>query len=221
MPVVTLAPADLRALPIFPLPNVALFPGATLPLHVFEQRYRDLVRDALAGNKALAIARLKPGFEARYEGRPAVFEVCGAGVIDGHRELSDGRYDILVRGVARVRIVHEHPPLQKYRLVNAELLTDLPSAPELAAAFHERLRALWPTLAVHLPEPARDLKLYTRDADNAGVLSDKLASSLFGDPELTQLLLAERDPTERLRIVTDALQEIAERLSERPKRTLN
>ena len=47
----SLSPSDLRALPIFPLPNAALFPGAGLPLHVFEPRYRHMVRDALAGNK--------------------------------------------------------------------------------------------------------------------------------------------------------------------------
>jgi Lon protease-like protein len=217
----TLEAADLRALPIFPLPNVALFPGATLPLHVFEQRYRDLVRDALAGNKALGIARLRPGFESSYEGRPAVFDVCGAGVIEGHRELVDGRYDIVVRGVARVRILNEHPPFQKYRLVNAELLVDLPIAPELAAAFHERLRALWPTLSPHLPESARNLASFCRGTEGTGELSDKLASSFFGDPELTQRLLDELDPTERLRIVTDALREISERLSTRPPRILN
>lgn len=216
----TLDPTDLRALPIFPLPNVALFPGALLPLHVFEPRYRDLVRDALAGSKAMAIARLKPGFEATYAERPAVFDVCGAGVIEDHRERDDGRYDILVRGAGRIRILNEHAPLQSYRLVNAELLTDLPTAPELALAFHERLRALWPTLAPHLPKGVRDLASFTRDADGAGSLSDKLAGSLFGEPELTQRLLEELDPAERLRIICDELEEVAERLQTR-RRTLN
>jgi Lon protease-like protein len=216
----TFDPTDLRALPIFPLPNAALFPGAALPLHVFEPRYRELVRDALAGSKALAIARLKPCYEASYAERPAVFDVCGAGFIEHHRELDDGRYDILVRGTARVRILNEHPPLQKYRLVNAVLLTDLPAAPELAVAFHERLRSLWPTLASHLPEPIRDLATFARASDGAGALSDKLAGSLLGDPELTQCLLTELDPVERLRIVCDALQEIADRLATR-RRTLN
>jgi Lon protease-like protein len=216
----TLDPADLRALPIFPLPNVALFPGAALPLHVFEPRYRDLVRDALAGSKALAIARLKPGYEASYAGRPAVFDVCGAGSIEQHREHGDGRYDILVRGVCRVRILNEHPPLQTYRLVNAEPLADLPHAPELAGAFHERLRALWPTLAPHLPEPIRDFGTFARGSDGAGALSDRLAGSLLGDPELTQRLLGELDPAERLRLVTDELQEIADRLATK-RRTLN
>ena len=217
----TLEAADLRALPIFPLPSAALFPGHGLPLHVFEPRYRDLVRDALSGNKALAIARLKPGFEANYEGRPAVFDVCGAGVIVDHRERDDGRYDILVRGVARIRILNEHPALQSYRLVNAELLSDLPASPELAAAFHERLRTIWPVLALHLPEGARDLGQFTRGAEGTGELSDRLAGSLFGDAELTQRLLAELDPAERLRLITDELQEIAGRPGARPRRPLN
>jgi Lon protease-like protein len=188
---------------------------------VFEPRYRELVRDALDGNKVMAVARLKVGFEDDYEGRPAVWDVCGAGHIVEHRKLADGRYDILVQGASRVRILNEHPPLQKYRLVNAELLADLPTAPELAAAFHERLRALWATLAPHLPEGARDLTHFTRGAEGAGMLSDRLAGSLLGDPDLTQRLLAELDPAERLRIVTDELQEITERLAARPARTLN
>jgi Lon protease-like protein len=217
----SLAPSDLRALPIFPLPNAALFPGAGLPLHVFEPRYRHMVRDALAGNKALAIARLKPGFESDYEGRPAVFDVCGAGVIVHHVERDDGRYDILVRGVARVRIVNEHAPLQTYRVVNAELLPDAPTDPELAAAFHERLRTLWPTLATNLPEGARELSTFTRGSEGAGMLSDRLAGALFGEPELTQRLLEELDPAERMSIITNELREISERLSTRPPKRMN
>jgi Lon protease-like protein len=216
-----LDPADLRALPIFPLPNVALFPGAALPLHVFEPRYRDLVRDALAGNRALAIARLKPGFESDYEGRPPVLPVCGAGVIEGYRELDDGRYDLLVRGVTRVRILHEYPPVQRYRVVIAEALADLETARELAAAFNERLRTVWPTLAPHLPAALRDLAALARDVEGAGTLSDRLAGTLFGEPEVTQRLLEELDPAERMRIVTDELQDIAERLAIPSKRTLN
>lgn len=221
MPSPKLEPADLRALPIFPLPSAALFPGTALPLHVFEPRYRDMVRDALAGSKALAIARLKPGFEASYAGRPAVFDVCGAGVIVDHRKLEDGRYDILVQGIARVRILNEHAPLQTYRLVNVELLEDLACSSELAAAFHERLRSIWPVLAPHLPRVTRDLAAFTQGAESAGVLSDRLAAVLFSDAELTQRLLAELDPAERMRLVTDELQEIAERLGARGVRTLN
>ena len=181
-----------------------------------------MVRDALAGNKALAIARLKPGFESNYEGRPAVFDVCGAGVIVHHVERDDGRYDILVRGVARVRIVNEHAPLQTYRLVNAELLPDTPTDPELAAAFHERLRTLWPALATNLPEGARESRdLHarrpkTRECSpiDSRERSSESPSSLSGSSRSSI-------PAERMSIITNELREISERLSTRPPRRMN
>src|SRR3954464_15915356 len=100
---------DLVELSIFPLPDGVLFPGAALPLHVFEPRYREMVREALDSRKMIAVARLKPGFERDYEGRPPVFEVCGVGVIESHTERNDGRFDLSLRGLARVRIVQELP----------------------------------------------------------------------------------------------------------------
>ena len=96
---------DLAELSIFPLPQVTLFPGGVLPLHVFEPRYRALVRAALAGRGLLAIARLKPGFESDYEGRPPVFEVCGVGAIETCSERDDGRFDLTLRG--RTRLIHQ------------------------------------------------------------------------------------------------------------------
>src|SRR5438445_1440036 len=95
----------LDALPIFPLPQTVLFPGALLPLHVFEPRYRALTRDVLAGRKLMGVARLKPGFEATYDGRPPVFSVCGVGIVTESVEHADGRFDLTLRGLSRVRIV--------------------------------------------------------------------------------------------------------------------
>src|SRR5262245_2358078 len=99
-----LAPDVLEQLPIFPLPHCVLLPGGLLPLHVFEARYRELTRDCLDGHRMMAIARLKPGYETEYDGRPPVHPSCGLGRIIASEELSDGRYHILLRGVARVRI---------------------------------------------------------------------------------------------------------------------
>jgi Lon protease-like protein len=101
---------DLAALPVFPLPNVVLFPGATLPLHVFEPRYRELTREVLAGRQLMAVARLQTGFEDDYEGRPPLFDVCGVGSVIDSVAHGDGRYDITLRGLARDRIVKELPP---------------------------------------------------------------------------------------------------------------
>jgi len=83
----TLAPPDpdaLSSLPMFPLPNCVLLPGGLLPLHVFEPRYRELTRDCLAGHQFMGIARLRPGFETTYYGRPPVYERFGVGNDVGH-----------------------------------------------------------------------------------------------------------------------------------------
>jgi Lon protease-like protein len=204
---------DLVELSIFPLPSVALFPGAALPLHVFEPRYRELVAHALAGRKILAVARLKPGFEGDYEGRPPVFDVCGVGVIESHNQRPDGRYDITLRGLSRVRILEELPPLQQYRQVRAELLRDTTAAQSLIAAWQLKLSTLWLQLSPHLPEPVRDLKALTRDAEDASAYTDRLAAALVADPEASQQLLAETDPAERLRLLTSRVQELVDALS--------
>jgi Lon protease-like protein len=201
-----LSEADARALSIFPLPAATLLPGALLPLHVFEQRYRELVRDALAGTKTLAVARLRPGFESDYEGRPPVFDVCGAGRIIEHAEHRDGRYDILLVGLARVRIVSELPPAQRYRVVRGEIMRDLPLDAAIASALESTIRTLWAKLGPELPEALRDLGEVTRGVEDAAAFADRLGAVLAGDAELGQTLLSEADPAERLRLIAERLQ---------------
>ena len=213
MPLPELEERDLAELSIFPLPNVALFPGAVLSLHVFEPRYRELVRDVLDGRQIMAAARLRPGFEGDYEGRPPIHEVCGVGVVESHSERPDGRFDITLRGLGRVRIVEELPPLRAFRQVRAELLREVTPDAALVAAWQRKLAALWEGLAPHLPEPVRDLRALTRGADDASAYSDRLAATLVADPEASQELLAEADPGERLRILTARVQELVDALS--------
>lgn len=207
--------ADLAQLSIFPLPTTTLFPGAALPLHVFEPRYRELVQDALGGRKIMAVARLKPGFEASYEGRPPVFDVCGVGFIESWSERRDGRFDLTLRGIARARIVEEHPPAQSFRRVRAERVVEPPVAPALLGAWQLKLRELWQLLAPHLPEPVHDLRALTRDALTASAYADRLAAALVADPDASYELLAEADAGERLRLLTARVQELVDALSPR------
>ena len=79
-----------------------LFPGALLPLHVFEPRYRAMVKDCLETHKAMAIALIRETGERDPHGHPAIEAVAGVGVIIDHAELPDGRYNILLQGRARV-----------------------------------------------------------------------------------------------------------------------
>src|SRR3569623_969418 len=146
----TLAPPDpdaLSSLPMFPLPNCVLLPGGLLPLHVFEPRYRELTRDCLAGHQFMGIARLRPGFETTYYGRPPVYERFGVGKIICCEELPDGRFALLLRGVARVELARELPSERAYRMVEARPLED--AAVDLAAAreHHHKLIQLCDRLA--------------------------------------------------------------------------
>jgi Lon protease-like protein len=94
-------------LPLFPLPTVVLFPNVFLPLHVFEPRYREMVADALAGDRMIGMVLLRPGWEHQYEGRPAVYPVGCSGVITHFEQLPDGRFNIVLRGLDRFRILEE------------------------------------------------------------------------------------------------------------------
>ena len=94
-------------IPVFPLPNVVLFANVFLPLHIFEPRYRAMVTDALAGDRIIGMVLLQPGYEPDYEGRPAVYPVGCAGVITHAEPLQDGRFNIVLRGIEKFRIVRE------------------------------------------------------------------------------------------------------------------
>ena len=94
-------------IPIFPLPNVVLFPNVFLPLHIFEPRYRKMVGDALASDRMIGMTLLKPGWEHEYEGRPPVYPTGCSGVITHVERLPDGRFNIVLRGIERFRILSE------------------------------------------------------------------------------------------------------------------
>jgi Lon protease-like protein len=94
-------------LPLFPLPNVVLFPNVFLPLHIFEPRYREMVADALSNDRMIGMVLLRSGWEPHYEGRPPVYGIGCSGVITHAERLGDGRYNIVLRGVERFRIVSE------------------------------------------------------------------------------------------------------------------
>src|SRR5919108_2546260 len=96
-----------QTIPIFPLDKTVLFPNVFLPLHIFEPRYRAMVADALDGDRIIGMVLLQPGYEANYEGRPPVFAIGCAGVITHSEPLADGKYNIVLRGLERFRILTE------------------------------------------------------------------------------------------------------------------
>ena len=110
-------------IPIFPLPNVVLFPNVFLPLHIFEPRYRAMVTDALSSDRIIGMALLQPGHESDYEGRPPVFPIGCAGVMTHSEQLDDGRFNIVLRGMERFRIAGEDD-CKPYRLAHVSGLPE-------------------------------------------------------------------------------------------------
>ncbi len=115
--------AALLRVPIFPLAGALLFPRSQLPLHIFEPRYRAMVRDALASDRLIAMvqprdAGTKP--EAGGDGPSAVFEVGCIGRISACDELDDGRFNIVLEGLSRFRIAREAAVSTPYRQVDAD-----------------------------------------------------------------------------------------------------
>ena len=191
-------PAALAALPLFPLPNCVLLPGGLLPLHVFEPRYRELTRDCLAGHQLIGVARLKPGYQSSYYGRPAVYERCGVGRIICSEELPDGRFALLLRGIARVEIARELPAERTYRQVEARVLEDRCADRVSADDYHRRLVALCDRLAEVLEQGGPQLRDLARSFDEPGACADAIAAALVMDADARQELLEAIDPMIRL-----------------------
>ena len=113
-------------LPIFPLPNVVLFPRVRTPLHIFEPRYRQMTEAALAAEQQIVMAVIRPQFADDAAGDPPIFDIACAGVIVESQRFPDGRFHILLHGTERVRILAEgrRPAGQLYRSAPVRSLAD-------------------------------------------------------------------------------------------------
>lgn len=103
-------------IPLFPLSDVVLFPDVFLPLHVFEERYRAMTREALGGAKLIGMTVLREGWQRDHEGAPPLYATGCAGAIVHHERLADGRYNIVLQGVARFEVVDERETGSPYRV---------------------------------------------------------------------------------------------------------
>ncbi len=114
---------------LFPLPNLVFFPHTLQPLHIFEPRYRQLTADALCGDRLIALVLLQSGWEKNYEGEPAIHQVACLGRIIADQLMPDGRSNLLLRGLSRIRIIEEIPSEKAYRSARVELIRDRGDAP--------------------------------------------------------------------------------------------
>jgi Lon protease-like protein len=203
----------LTRMPLFPLPNVVLFPQASLRLHIFEDRYRALTRDILAGERFLAMGLIVESASPADE-RPAVEPIAGVGEVVMAHELPDGRFNLVVRGHARVRIDQELASDQPYRLVAATVVPDLPTVDrnELRDA-EQSLRVMIGQLADAIPEGGEPLRQIVAGLETPAALANVAAAELIADLGIRQQLLETRDIARRLERVTAEIVAMMARLS--------
>jgi Lon protease-like protein len=202
----------LGHLPLFPLPNVVLFPHALLPLHIFEERYRALTRDILAGSRLFAVS-LYAADASEHDERPPVRPIAGVGEVIMAHELPDGRFNLVVRGRARIHIDEELPSDRLYRLVRATVIPDAPVAdPAEIRDADQALRALVGQLADAVPEMAELLRQMIVEAETPSELVDAVASALIVNPALRQRLLETREVGRRIERVTSEIVAMTSRI---------
>ncbi len=194
-----LSTQQLERIPIFPLPEVQLFPDAVLPLHVFEPRYVELVEHAVEeGGNLFAVATLQPGYEREYEGSPDVYPVMGLGVIIAAEQQENGRWNVLVRGLSRVKMVEEYDAERRFREVRVEQLED--RAVDEDHPLDDRLRSLLTQLADQAPGASEAIHLILSQAEDGGELTNLLGAHACADPILRRELFECLDVQRRLEL---------------------
>ena len=195
-------------LPLFPLPNLVFFPSTRLPLHVFEPRYRQMVSDALETDKRFGIVLLRPGWEADYFGAPAIHGCGTMGTIEQAVPLDDGRFNILVHGDVRFRVVGEIQS-EPYRTARVVATPEARRDAHDAWAQREWLADLARQYIQYLPDQSAVPEIETVGLD---ALTNALIMSLNLDIEEKQQLLEIDDLIARAEKIGSELQNRVESL---------
>jgi Lon protease-like protein len=187
---------------VFPLPNLVLFPHVIQPLHIFEPRYRQLMEDALDDDRLMALALLKPGWEDDYNKRPPIHTVVCIGRIFKEERMPDGRFNLLLQGMCRARVLEEVKTGKPYRTARVDVLPEVPAPParepELRQLLGEQMGQWFAAHSVALDQMNKLLESNLP----SGSLCDIFTFALPFEPEVKQTLLEEAQVEQRvLRLV--------------------
>ena len=188
-------------IPIFPLPNVVLFPSVFLPLHIFEPRYRQMLTDALRGDRIIGMVLLKGGRDD-IEGPPPVSSVGCAGLVSHAETLQDGRSNIILRGIQRFRVVREEAD-RVYRQAQIEPLRE--AASDAIRGEVRLARAQLETLLASRLETAGGGTMVPGDMADEDLVNT-LAQYLDFDPVEKQALLEREDAASRSRALIELIE---------------
>ena len=170
-----------QIIPVFPLPNLVLFPKVRVPLHIFEARYREMVSEVAASHRIIGMTLLKGDWEREYYGHPDMFVVGCAGRIDEMVKLPDGKFNLVLEGLCEFRVIEElrdrsfrRAKVEWCPAQRAELETD-----------HEVMEALHALLVTYVGDAAR--QAWRTIVEERGIRDAELINFLCFHLDLTLL----------------------------------
>jgi Lon protease-like protein len=192
-------------LPLFPLPNVVLFPMAVLPLHIFEPRYLAMMEHVLAGEKLLGMAFLLDGWKKNYGGCPSVHEIVCLGKLLQAKQQPDGTYNILLEGIVRTRILAEDQS-RPFRVASVHPAEEVQLTPDGEGLWRQRLDMLIARAQSEISQPIRKMVgTLTGSQLPLGPVLDLLAHALPLEPKDKHGVLAELVIENRAKLLLEHL----------------
>jgi uncharacterized protein len=188
---------SILTVPLFPLPNVVLFPRAVLPLHIFEERYKAMTADVLAGERLIAMALLRPGWEKNYYQRPAIEPVVCVGRILNCERLEDGKYNFLLQGRMRGKVIGEEGHRQ-YRVARVEPIVESDVIEIDLTNERQRLMEMFCCGKLASTTAGKELQKIVASQLPTNEVADLLAFHVLNNIGLKQSLLAEADVARRV-----------------------
>lgn len=197
---------SLKTISLFPLPNSVFYPGTVLPLHIFEERYRQMIADVIESGQWIGMVLLQPGYEEDYYGSPGINSIGCAGSLEQWIKHDDGKYDIVLRGQGRFRIVREVGDTP-YRQAEVELLTGIHDQPaDLSADLYKQLIGKFHAFTSQLPlDNAQKVEMDAQDCKTLGEVVDRVAYFFDRPLQDRQSFLEELDVMKRCQQVHDLI----------------
>ncbi len=190
-------------IPLFPLSSVVLFPHTLLPLHIFEPRYKQMFNDVINAEKIIGMVLLKPGWQSNYYGNPDIYQVVGMGGIVRSETLEDGKINIVLYGLSRVKIteiIKDTP----YRVARVDIIDNIRDDSE--ESYRERIEELIIRWNFFLDDKGRSHKINVNTKLPLDSLTDALATLIYSNVFDRQKFLEEHNVRKRAEMIIKDLE---------------
>ncbi len=194
---------------LFPLPDLVVFPHAMQPLHIFEPRYCEMLEDALASDRLIAMATLAGGIQSLHAQQPPIHTTVCIGKIVSHVETEDGRHNILLIGAKRATVRRELLTNRSFRIADVDVASDFHPPGDMTEYFVLKREVLEAFSAIIPASATVQQNLHELMAGQMGLgpITDIISFTLPLSTEAKLSLLAESDVCQRARLLTRMLRE--------------